>query len=157
MNSSSTELPQILTTNSNDLLCPVITPRHGLRRKHSLLYCWEGLFTDPLPSNGRLIVARISFRGNMSTEPLPGNGSIRHSINFSRREIFISYKNYSVCFLFPHKNIMKFWTLKQTFLHSNFPFFERIGWRYILICHVHRMATKISRLESVTVPCFERI
>jgi hypothetical protein len=33
---SSTELPQLLTTNSNDLLRPFISPRHGPCRKHSL-------------------------------------------------------------------------------------------------------------------------
>jgi hypothetical protein len=34
--SSSTKLSQLLTTNSNDLLWPFITPRHRLRGKHSL-------------------------------------------------------------------------------------------------------------------------
>jgi hypothetical protein len=32
----STELFQLLTIESNDFLCPFITPRNGARRKHSL-------------------------------------------------------------------------------------------------------------------------
>jgi hypothetical protein len=69
----SPELTQFLTTsNSNDLLCPFITLRHGPHRKQPL-YCWESFFTDPLISNGRPIVARTLFRGNVFTESLPGN------------------------------------------------------------------------------------
>jgi hypothetical protein len=43
-------------------------------------YRWEGMFTYPLPSNGRPTVARVGFRGNMCTKSLPSNGSIRHNI-----------------------------------------------------------------------------
>jgi hypothetical protein len=32
-----------------------------------------------LPSNGRPIVARVCFRGNVFTESLPSNGSIHHN------------------------------------------------------------------------------
>jgi hypothetical protein len=39
-------------TNSNYLLYPFITPRHGPRRKHSLSIFLESLFTHPLLSNG---------------------------------------------------------------------------------------------------------
>jgi hypothetical protein len=52
--SSATELPQLpTTTNSNDRLCPLISPRHGPRRRQPL-YCWDALFTHPLPSNGSI-------------------------------------------------------------------------------------------------------
>jgi hypothetical protein len=39
-------------------------------------YCLEDLFTYPLASNGRPIVARLRFRGNMFAESLPSNGSV---------------------------------------------------------------------------------
>jgi hypothetical protein len=55
-------------------------PSAWTMQKTQALYCWEGLFTDPLPSNGRPIVARVRSRGNVFTESLPSNGSIRHSI-----------------------------------------------------------------------------
>jgi hypothetical protein len=38
-------------------------------------------FTDPLPSNGRPTVARVDSGGNVFTESLPSNGSIRHNTN----------------------------------------------------------------------------
>jgi hypothetical protein len=38
-------------------------------RKHCFLYCSEGIFTAPLPSNGS-----IRCRGNMFSDPLPSNG-----------------------------------------------------------------------------------
>jgi hypothetical protein len=44
--------------------------------------CWEGLFTDLLHSNGRPVVSRVRFRGNVFTELLPSNGSVRHTIIF---------------------------------------------------------------------------
>jgi hypothetical protein len=40
----------------------------------------EGVFTAPLPSNRRPVVARVGSRGNMFTESLPSNGSIRNNI-----------------------------------------------------------------------------
>jgi hypothetical protein len=55
-------------------------PSARTTQKTQPLYCWEGLFPDPLPSNGRTTVARVCFRGNVFTESLPSNGSIRHSI-----------------------------------------------------------------------------
>jgi hypothetical protein len=51
-------------------------------QKTQPLYFWEGFFTDPLLSNGRPIVGRVCFRGNVFTESLPSNGSIRHCIIF---------------------------------------------------------------------------
>jgi hypothetical protein len=68
----SPELDTILD-NSNDLLCPFITPWQGPRRKQPLL------FTDPLPNNGRHIVARVCLSGNVFIESLPINGYTRHS------------------------------------------------------------------------------
>jgi hypothetical protein len=48
-------------------------PGYGSHRKQPL-YCWEGLFSDLLSSNGRSIVARVCFWGNMFTESLPRLG-----------------------------------------------------------------------------------
>jgi hypothetical protein len=73
MNSSSTELSQLITTNSNDLPCPFMTPWHEPRSKTQPLYCLGGLLTDPLPSNGRPIVAHVGSSGNVFTESLPSN------------------------------------------------------------------------------------
>jgi hypothetical protein len=39
------------------------------------------MFIDPLPSNGRPIVACVRLCGNVFTESLPNNGSIHHNIN----------------------------------------------------------------------------
>jgi hypothetical protein len=69
------------------------------------LYRWEGLFSEPLPSNGRPIVARVRLRGNMFTESLPSNGSIRHNI-IGR---YIGPKQYSGYWQVPkitHKNLV---------------------------------------------------
>jgi hypothetical protein len=49
-------------------------------KKTQPLYCWECFFIDPLPSNGRHIVAHLRFRGCGFTESLLSNGSIRHTI-----------------------------------------------------------------------------
>jgi hypothetical protein len=38
------------------------------------------MFNDPLRSNGRPIVERVSFRGNVFTESLPNNESILHNM-----------------------------------------------------------------------------
>jgi hypothetical protein len=37
------------------------------------------LLTDPLPGSGRPIVARVRLCGNVFTESLPSNRSIRHN------------------------------------------------------------------------------
>jgi hypothetical protein len=39
------------------------------------------VFTDPLTSNGRPVVARVDSHGNAITELLPRNGSTCHIIN----------------------------------------------------------------------------
>jgi hypothetical protein len=57
----------------------LITTFHRSRRKHSL-YCLGSVFTNPLPSNGCPIVARVGSRGNVFTESLPNNGPMRHNI-----------------------------------------------------------------------------
>jgi hypothetical protein len=54
---------RFLTTLSNDPLFPFITPRHEPRRKLSLS-----------------IVVRVGSRGNVFTESLPGNGSVRRNM-----------------------------------------------------------------------------
>jgi hypothetical protein len=61
------------------LLRPFITPRHEPHRKDTQR-CWGGVFTDPLPRNGRPILARTGSRGNAFTEPLPSNGYTHHSM-----------------------------------------------------------------------------
>jgi hypothetical protein len=50
---------------------------------------FRGLFTDTLPSNGRPIVKRVDFRGNVFTESLPSNGSISHNI-FDLIDVFVA-------------------------------------------------------------------
>jgi hypothetical protein len=78
--------PPLLTFECLSLLsllfCPaehfLITTLHGPHRKHSL-YCSSGVFTEPLPTNRRPIVASVCLRGNVFTESLPNNGYTRHS------------------------------------------------------------------------------
>jgi hypothetical protein len=44
---------------ASTLYLPLYNPTARTLRKTQSLYCSEGLFTDPLPSNGRPIVARV--------------------------------------------------------------------------------------------------
>jgi hypothetical protein len=39
------------------------------------------VFTDPLPSSERPIVARVRLAGTVFTKSLPSNGSTRHNMN----------------------------------------------------------------------------
>jgi hypothetical protein len=73
------EISELLTSN-----CSLGSSRyiasgrtHG---KHCLLLSRIilGVFTDPLPSNRRPTVTRVGSSGNVFTESLPSNGSIRH-------------------------------------------------------------------------------
>jgi hypothetical protein len=64
--------------NKRPSLSP-ITLQHGPPRKHfpcpatDTIYCWQGVLTDILPSNGRpTVVTRLS--GKMITGSLPSNG-----------------------------------------------------------------------------------
>jgi hypothetical protein len=41
------------------------------------------MFTDPLPTNGRSIVARVCFRGNVFTESLPSDEYTCHNIIYT--------------------------------------------------------------------------
>jgi hypothetical protein len=56
-------------------------PRSGPHEKHPLILrrIVLGVFIDPLPSNKRSIVASVGSRGNVFTESLSSNGSIRHN------------------------------------------------------------------------------
>jgi hypothetical protein len=60
----------------------VIYPRGGPLGEHRLLLSRivSGVFTDPLPNNRHPNVGRVGSRGNVFTESLPSNGSIRHNI-----------------------------------------------------------------------------
>jgi hypothetical protein len=66
---ASPELTQILDNNSiNRLSLSLYNPSARTTQKTQPLYCSEGLFSDPLLSNERRIVARVRFRGNVFTE-----------------------------------------------------------------------------------------
>jgi hypothetical protein len=70
------------STRDNCPVAPIvikITPRDGPRRRHSLC-CWRGVFTTPLPGNWRRTVASVGSLGNVFTESLLSNGSVRHSM-----------------------------------------------------------------------------
>jgi hypothetical protein len=84
MNSSSTELSQLLTaTNSERFsLSLYVTPRHRPCSKHTEIF-----FTDPLPSNRRRIFALVGSRGNVFADALPNNGSVRHNMLVSNMDI----------------------------------------------------------------------
>jgi hypothetical protein len=45
------------------------------------------VFTDPLPSSGCPVVARVDCRGNVFVESLPSNGYARHNIKTKLRAI----------------------------------------------------------------------
>jgi hypothetical protein len=73
---------EVILTAPLELL--IIYPRRGPHGKHRLLLSRIvlGMFPDPMPSNRRPIVASIGSRGNVFTESLPRNESIRHNIRF---------------------------------------------------------------------------
>jgi hypothetical protein len=75
-------LSNVANQFTSPLVLLVIYPWGGPHGKHRLLLppIVLGVFTDQLPSNKRSIVARLRFRGNVFTESLLRNGSIRHSI-----------------------------------------------------------------------------
>jgi hypothetical protein len=77
INSSSTELSQLLTTNANDLLRPFITPRHIPRKKHSLSIVEKACLLIRCLAMDVLLL-RVRFRGSVFIESLPSNESIRH-------------------------------------------------------------------------------
>jgi hypothetical protein len=76
-----------------------VTTLHGPRRKHSL-YCYGSVLTDPLPSNGRRIVARVGSGGNVFTESLPSNAYTSH--NIVRILWHVRYRNLSHLFSICH-------------------------------------------------------
>jgi hypothetical protein len=66
----------ISTSRPNSRQKLIQTTSARTTQKTQPIYNWEGFFTDPLPSNGRSIVARVSFREKVFTDSLPSNGSI---------------------------------------------------------------------------------
>jgi hypothetical protein len=65
--------------------------------EYTVLYCIVlGVFTDPLPSNRRHIVAGAGSRGNVSTESLPSNWSMRDSFAETILEIITTASPYSI-------------------------------------------------------------
>jgi hypothetical protein len=63
--------PRLLTASFYNLSAR----NHG---KYSLC-CWQGVFTAPLPSDRRPIVARVDMRENLFTESFPSNGYTCHN------------------------------------------------------------------------------
>jgi hypothetical protein len=76
--------PELNTILNNNLLkrpsLSLYNPSAWTTHKTQHLYCWESLFTDPLPSNGHPIVVPLHFHRNVFTKSLPSNGSIHHNI-----------------------------------------------------------------------------
>jgi hypothetical protein len=108
----SPELDPIL--DNNEIKLPSLSLHNPLARttqKTQPLYCWEGLFTDLLPNNGRTIFECVRFRGNVFTESLPSNVSISHNtiLIISR----LAEKNFPlsvflICYTLKEINV--FWT-----------------------------------------------
>jgi hypothetical protein len=72
-------------------MCPLIITRQGPHGKHRFLFSRK-LFVGPLPSNGcPSIIESVCF-GNVFKQPLPSNGHMRHSINFSYGHSFLTGK-----------------------------------------------------------------
>jgi hypothetical protein len=65
------------------------------------------VFTDPLPSNRRPIVARIGLHGNVFTESLPNNGSKRHNILISICICELNLKSAKNTFILKHLTQME--------------------------------------------------
>jgi hypothetical protein len=59
------------------------------------LYCWQSLFTVPLPSNRSPIVPRVCFCGNVFRDPFTSNGhGVDHIENNSFNSFFIAACTY---------------------------------------------------------------
>jgi hypothetical protein len=58
-------------THSLQRLLSLYNPSAWTMKETQVLCCWEGLFTDLLPSNGRPIVACVRFQRNVFTESSP--------------------------------------------------------------------------------------
>jgi hypothetical protein len=69
---------QFLTTNSNYLLCPFITPQHGARKKHSLLL--RRLVNRSVPWQWTSHCCARMLPQECVIKSLPSNGSICHNI-----------------------------------------------------------------------------
>jgi hypothetical protein len=74
------DLDPLLDNNSpQTTFCPFIRPRHGPRRKHILSIAEKAcLLIRCLAID--VLLSRVGSRGNVFTESLPSNGSIRHNI-----------------------------------------------------------------------------
>jgi hypothetical protein len=74
--------------NSNDLLCTFYIHWARTTQKTQPLYCWEGVFTAPLHSNGSYSIVACIFRccGNVFIEQLPSNGCLLWFHYFGFRE-----------------------------------------------------------------------
>jgi hypothetical protein len=55
------------------------------------------VFTDPLPSNRRPIVARVGSRGTVFTESLSSDGSILHSMFYGLIKMLAVVQNHRAC------------------------------------------------------------
>jgi hypothetical protein len=62
-----------------------------------------GMFTDPLPSNRRPIFAPVGSQGNVFTESLPSNGSIRHNTFYHK--IVLTFKTNVLPVIYRSKDI----------------------------------------------------
>jgi hypothetical protein len=76
-------LPQ-LTTSGTRLSYQYI---YFARTTRKTAYCWQSMFTAPLPSSGFLVL-RIYFCGNMLSDPLPSNG---HGADYIENNCYNSY------------------------------------------------------------------
>jgi hypothetical protein len=71
---------QISTSATRRTFFAQYNPSARNTQKTRHLYFWEGLLNDPLPNNGRPIVARDYFRRNVFTESFTNNGNTRQNI-----------------------------------------------------------------------------
>jgi hypothetical protein len=72
-------LPQLSASELDSL----ISTLHGLHGKHSL-YCWQSLFTAPLPNYISPTLPHVCFCGNVFIDPLPKNAhGADHIVNNS--------------------------------------------------------------------------
>jgi hypothetical protein len=138
-------------------------------QKKQSLCCWEGLFTDPLPSNERPIVAHVGSHGSVFTESLPTDGSMRHNIITDMQTIWIHVASFYVnfhqlvfyAFLIQIYRISNYFHGAKTFLRRqqllhwsrNWSAFYRT-WNFIsLFIRVPHIGPTFKSDESIPHPC----
>jgi hypothetical protein len=114
-------------------------PSARITQKTQSLYCCEGLFTYPLPSNVLLTIACVGSAGNVFTESLPSNGSIRHNTIYRMATVCLLHFKYTQSTVRDTENLFALVqrTYEVQYVSTWAPFVTlRMSKRYSILRHV---------------------